>query len=220
MNILEKLRNDAELLEKVEAVCGFFILDNNKKRSPSNDAGLKFSIESETFATSAAAEDFDILPDGSIGYSEHEYDRVCGRIAENMKEFLEFTLNCDANFALVNYGRKELANNHVLLAQEVAKREPEGKKMLLECFDYGCDDLDDNLTNNELESVIEAKYDTLKKEVAEALGLTISDDISKDILPRYYKAAQREPLYYWESDNDSHTWEDEVLARSRDLIRE
>ena len=217
MNILEKIRSDVVLQEKVEAVCGIFIFSNNEKRSP--DDTLKFNIESETFATSGAAEDFDILPDGSIGYGEYEYDHVCGRIAESMKEFLEFMLNCKANFAIINYGRKELADDPTLLAQEITKREPEGKAMFLDYFNYGCDDLDDNIPEDEFKSLVEAKYEALKKEVAEALGLTISNDISKDILPKYYRTALREPFYYWESSDFSYTWNGEVLNKSRDLIQ-
>jgi len=216
MDILEKIYRDAVLQEKVEAVCGIIIL-SNKKRDP-NDI-LKFNIESETFATSGAAEDFDILPDGSIGYGEYEYDHVCGRIAENMKDFFEFMLNCKANFAILNYGRKELADDPTLLAQEIAKLEPEGKAMFLEYFEYGCEDLDNDLPEDEFKAMVEAKYETLKKEVAEALGLTISDDIGKDILPKYYKAALREPRYYWESSDFSYEWNGERLNKSRDLIQ-
>ena len=55
------------------------------------------------------------------------------------------------------------------------------------------------------------ELDELKKELASLLKLHISDDISKDILPRFFATATREPLYFWENI--------ESLERSDDLVR-
>ena len=188
--ILSLITNDSLLAEKVGMLCNVDLYPNlEQPESLSNDQ-LRYSISGKVFAHDGGGGDYALLEDGSIGYNGQEYE--CGRIAENFMELLEIGLNCA--YSWFNYSQKGLMNNPDLLQQETMKCELIGNKQFVDAY------------GNEI-----GELNELKKELASLLNLHISDDISKDILPRFFTTATREPLYFWEHK--------ESLARSDDLVR-
>jgi len=183
--ILSIMKSNEQLADKIEAVCSIRL---DGITDP--DAERRYSIPGEIFASDFGGGQFVFLSDGSIGYMGQEDE--CGRIAENVTELFELTLNCADSF--YNYSKKKFMNDSVLLKQEIAKNEPQAIEEFFDAFgdDYGDD------------------YEAIRKEVADALGITISKDISEDVLPRYYKSATRDPLYFWENV--------EAGERSEDLL--
>ena len=142
-----------------------------------NTSQLRFSIPGKAFGGDRDGGEFVFLLDGSIGYRGQ--DTKCGRIAENLTELFELLLNC-ADYRR-HYSITEFINDPALSGQETAQCVPVGRK--------GFAGADGNDSGD---------YDALRQEVVEDLKLKISSDISKDILPRFYRAATREPLHYWE----------------------
>jgi hypothetical protein len=130
-----------------------------------------------------------LLEDGSIGYLGAESE--CGRVAETLRDVFELELNCA--YSWYNYAERKYINSPEMLAGDVLKYEVEGKAQFADAY------------GNELPD-----YDTLRNEIAKALNLRISNDISKDILPAFFKSATREPLFFF-VDPDGE--------RSSDLVR-
>ena len=190
--MLSTIMGDDALAEKIGMVCGIDFYPKPQPIFLSYDRPELegYSIKGMAFAKDGGGGEYVLLSDGTIGYSGQETE--CGRIAENFVELLELGLNCVYNW--YNYSQIKLMNNSDLLHKEVMKCEPIGKQQLIDA--YG-----DEIGN----------ADELRKDLAKILSLKISNDISKDVLPRYFITATREPLYFWKNS--------ETLKRSDDLVR-
>ena len=184
-NILSVIRSDTTLAEKVGMVCD---IDVYPELQPPY-ARVTSSIPVTAFAKDSGGGEYVLLADGSAGYLGA--DGQCGRIAEDLRGVFLLTINCAS--AWENYARKKYVDAPKLLAQDTVKYEIKGREEFSDAWG-------DEFPN----------YDTLRDEVAKALNLTISSDISKDILPAFFKTATREPLYFFTEDDG---------RRSDDLMR-
>jgi hypothetical protein len=113
-----------------------------------------------------------LLDDGSIGF--YGCEGICGRIAESLRDFFALTLNCPNWYA---YATFEYMNAPELLARDVAR-----------------DIAAEKCKDKEFVGIAQMKVAAWAN-IAEKLKLKISQDITKDILPAFYSAATREPLF-------------------------
>lgn len=185
--LLLTIKENEQLADQISAI---FCLDfYDKLQTPYMLNNLYiFSIPGMAFCKDGGGGEYILLEDGSIAYSGQEDE--CGRVAENVRAFLELKLNCA--YSWYNYTLL-YKHNPELLNEDITEYELEGREQFLDAFG-------DEYSN----------YDELQKIVAEALNLNISQDIRQDILPIFIKAATREPKFYWE-EQDSKT-------KSADLI--
>lgn len=91
MNFIKMLREDNDLSDLLCDVCDIEIFSEFK--TPQDECGhLTYNIFGKTFAKAASGSEYILLEDGSIGFWGSE--GKCGRIADNLKEFFEFVINC------------------------------------------------------------------------------------------------------------------------------
>jgi hypothetical protein len=184
-DILAIIRRDALLSEKVGALCNIDVYPSLQPPF----AQVKTSIPGMAFGKDGGGGEYIFLEDGSIGYLGAEGE--CWRVAETLRDVFELELNCA--YSWYNYAERKYMDSPETLARDVLKYEVEGKEQFADAYE------------NELPD-----YDTLRNEIAKALDLRISNDVSKDILPTLFKSATREPLFFF-IDTDGE--------RSSDLVR-
>ena len=91
MDYIKILREDNDLSDLLCDVCDIEILPEFK--IPQDEDGhITYNISGKTFAMAGSGSEYILLEDGSIGYWGSEGE--CGRIADNLKEFFEFMVNC------------------------------------------------------------------------------------------------------------------------------
>ena len=91
MDFIKILREDSDLSDLLCDVCDIEILPEFKK--PQDEFGhLTYNISGQTFAKAGSGSEYILLEDGSVGFWGSEGE--CGRIADNLKEFFEFMINC------------------------------------------------------------------------------------------------------------------------------
>ena len=91
MNYIKTLRYDRYLWDSLCDVCDIEVLPESK--TPADEFGpLSHNIPGKTFAKAGSGSEYILLEDGSIGFWGSE--GACGRIADDLKEFFEFMVNC------------------------------------------------------------------------------------------------------------------------------
>ena len=165
-----------DLYEKVLALCNVELLEQLiPLPSYCERYNCTCNIDGMVFAEDGCGGCYTLLEDGDIAridYAEGE----CGRVAETLRDLLELELNCA--YAWLNYMRKEYIDNPSLLEKDVIKFEEEGRNDFEDV--YG-DDM--------------PEYNKLQKEVAERLHLNIYNEIDKNVLPKLYKMATKQPNF-------------------------
>jgi hypothetical protein len=90
MNLIEFIKKEKELVEKVMRFCDIEIYP--KEQEPENLNGTTvWNIIGMAFACDASGGEYIFLNDNSIGFNSSEGD--CGRIAENIIELFELLIN-------------------------------------------------------------------------------------------------------------------------------
>ena len=180
MDFLELLREDNDLSDLLCDVCDIEILTEYKK--PEDEFGhLTYNIAGKTFARAGSGSEYILLEDGSVGFWGSEGE--CGRIADNMKEFFEFMVNCP--YWLDYLDEDEYCDRESL--GEYAK----------EIFEEHMEDAED----------MEFDLVEAQQELADRLGIEKKADVV-DILMRFYRCTKREPRFistYTENDGSSHS---------------
>ncbi|MCM1167394.1 MAG: hypothetical protein NC299_02475 [Lachnospiraceae bacterium] len=174
LELIKKIVSD-ELCELAGAVMGTNFLEESKPLSEYNDeeydGDFTFSEDGAVFAENGRCF-YILLEDGSIGCADADYYE-CGRVAENMVEFLEILLN--TAYCWQNY----LTDTDKPLDKSgVAAWESKGREQFAKVY------------GNEL-----PPYDEAAKAVAERFGLRIIEDITEELMPKLYKTMNREPLF-------------------------
>ena len=91
MDWIKMLREDQDLADLLCDVCDVEILP--EFQTPQDEGGhLTYNLSGKTFARAGSGSEYILLEDGSIGFWGSEGE--CGRIADNLKEFFEFMINC------------------------------------------------------------------------------------------------------------------------------
>ncbi len=174
---------DEEFHQKVTALCNIVFMEKFTPLSDYDDYGFRYNMDGMVFAENDNGVYYILLEDGSIAvvdYAENE----CGRVAETLKDLLELELNCA--FAWQNYMRKYYIDDPSLLEKDVLQFEAQGRTDFEDV--YG-DDM--------------PEYDELQKEVAQRLHLNIYNDIDKNILPKLYKVATKQPKFLAKNIDDN-----------------
>ncbi|MDE6054511.1 MAG: hypothetical protein K2G55_12270 [Lachnospiraceae bacterium] len=180
MDFIKMLREDSDLSDLLYDVCDVEIL--SELRSPQDENGhLTYNLSGKTFAKAKSGSEYILLEDGSVGYWGSE--GKCGRIADNLKEFLEFMVNCP-------YWQD------YLYEEEYEDRES------LEEF---AEEVYEEHVENDAE--IEFDLPEAQQELADCLGIEKKADVVS-ILMRFYDCTKREPrlIYtYTEADGSTHS---------------
>lgn len=89
--IIKKTIADETIVGYISILCDMEFYDEPKE--PENAEGrVSYSIEGKAFAYDGSGGEFILLDDDSVGYCGSEGQ--CGRIAQNLNEFLTLIINC------------------------------------------------------------------------------------------------------------------------------
>jgi len=181
MDFIKMLREDHDLSDLLCDVCDIEIFP--EFRTPQDECGrLTYNIPGKTFARAASGSEYILLEDGSIGFWGSE--GKCGRIADNLKEFFEFVINCPCWEDYLE--EEEYQDNESLeeFAKEVYEEHVENEADL-------CD----------------FHLPEAQQELADRLGIEKKTN-AVDILMRFYHCAKRAPRFiaaYTENDGSVHS---------------
>ena len=168
MDILEKLRNDSELAEKLKTVCDVEILDELKEPDD-YDGHLTFNIQGKAFGRDASGSEYILLDDGTVCY--HGSEGQNGRMAESIEEFFELVVNCPY---WIDYLNKKLYKNTGKLNKKIIELEEE-------CLEEEYEE--DGASLKEVQ-----------RELAAGLGIELVENVA-DILIKFYESGNRNPRF-------------------------
>ena len=180
MDYIKMLQGDSDLSDLLCDVCDVEIL--SEFEMPQDEGGhLTYNISGKTFAKTGSGSEYILLEDGSIGFWGSEGE--CGRIADNLKEFFEFMVNCPYWLDYVEEDEYQDRDGLSEFAKEVFEEHVENAK-----------DIDFDLPE-------------AQQELAIRLGIEKKAD-AVDILMRFYHCTKREPRFistYTENDGNMHS---------------
>lgn len=180
MDYIKMLREDSDLSDLLCDVCDIELLPEFK--TPEDESGhLTYNISGKTFAKKGNGSEYILLEDGSIGFWGSEGE--CGRIAENLKEFFEFMVNCPYWSDYLDEDKYQDRDGLSEFAKEVFAQHMEN-----------AEDIDFDLP-------------AAQQELAGRLGIEIKAD-AVDILMRFYYCIKCEPRFistYTENDGNTHS---------------
>lgn len=188
MDYIKMLREDMDLSDLLCEVCDIEVLPEFK--IPEDEFGhLTYNIAGKTFARAGSGSEYILLEDGSIGFWGSE--GKCGRIADNLKEFFEFMVNCP--YWLDYLDEEEYCNR---------ERLGEYAKEIFEEHIENAEDMEFNLAE-------------AQQKLANRLGVEKKTDVI-DILMRFYQCTKREPRFistYRENDSSIHSGTGSLFER-------
>lgn len=177
MNFIEMLRKDQDLADLLYDVCDMEILPEYV--TPEDEFGhLTYNISGKTFARSGSGSEYILLEDDSVGYWGSEGE--CGRIADNLKEFFEFMINCPCWMDYLEEDEYQDRDDLRAFAEEI--------------FEEHAEEIDFDLPE-------------AQQELADRLGIQKEADVT-DLLMRFYHCTKREPRFfstYRENDGSTHS---------------
>ncbi len=180
MDYIKMLREDSDLSDLLCDVCDIEVLPEFK--TPEDESGhLTYNISGKTFAKEGSGSEYILLEDGSIGFWGSEGE--CGRIADNLKEFFEFMVNCPYWMDYLDEDKYQDRDGLSEFAKEVFEEHMEN-----------AEDIDFDLP-------------AAQQELAGRLGIEIKAD-AVDILMRFYYCTKRKPRFisiYTENDGSTHS---------------
>lgn len=184
-DILEKIRNDTDLQDKIYYLCDFQIYDNFQTVGDL-DGYIKYSMNGKSFAEMGDGSEYVLLEDNSIGILGSESQ--IGRIAESLEELFSLLINCPCFYDFL-FKELYLKENINLLRKLLNITEESYRK------DFSQDNLD---------------YDALKLEISKKLNIPIDLDSATNTMQKFYHSIMREPKYYYTT-IDNHI-SDEILT--------
>ena len=180
MDFIQMLREDNDLSDLLCDVCDVEIFPEFKAPQDESEH-LTYNISGKTFARAGSGSEYILLEDGSIGFWGSE--GACGRIADNLKEFFEFMINCPYWVDYLEEGEYEDREELEEFAREVFEEHVENAKD------------------------IEFDLPEAQQELANRLGIEKKEEVA-DILLRFYHCTKREPRFistYTEDDGSMHS---------------
>lgn len=179
MDFIKILRENSDLSDLLCDVCDIEISPEFK--TPEDEFGhLTYNISGKTFARAGSGSEYILLEDGSIGFWGSE--GTCGRIADNLKEFFEFMINCP-------YWQDYLDEEEYQDREELSEF---AKEVYEEHIDNVSDDFD---------------LPEAQRELANYMGIEKKENVV-DILMRFYHCTKREPRFvatFTEEDGSTHS---------------
>lgn len=180
MDFIKMLREAQDLADLFCDVCDVEILP--EFQTPQDEGGhLTYNLSGKTFARAGSGSEYILLEDGSIGFWGSEGE--CGRIADNLKEFFEFMINCP-------YWEDYLDEDEYKDREELAEFAKE-------------------IYEEHLENAEDMEFDLpeAQQELADSLGIEKKTDAA-ELLMRFYQCTKREPRFfstYTEHDGSTHS---------------
>lgn len=173
--MIDILRNDVEL---AACMARFFEVDiNENDETPEDEGGhLKYNLDGKTFAGNGAGGQYILLEDGTVGFWGSEGQ--IGRLADSIEEFFEFVINCPF---WNDYCRMEYYDDIEVLSKK-------SKEIFQKLANY--------MKEDGIDLYAKQKY------VANKMGINLSNDISRDILMRFYLSTTRSPQFFGEFTED------------------
>lgn len=196
MDILKKISADPVLAHKIMLKCDFEIYHDFQE--PESVENTVWNMDSKAFGADASGGEFVLLSDGSIGFNSSEGET--GRIAEDIKEFFSLIVNCPCFMAFLV---KELYQDETFLGKYAQAVE--------------------NQYREDFNSLLEGDWDSLKKEISEALEIELDLALHNHTLKKFYQAATREPRYQYvfTDDDGSEIKSEPLISRPfRDWMKE
>ncbi|MDR1284600.1 MAG: hypothetical protein LBJ88_00165 [Campylobacteraceae bacterium] len=197
MNIIEIIRSDKILAEKIVYLCDIEIYPNNQNPRNKNMYGeIIRNINGMAFGCNAAEGEYILLEDNTIGFFSSEWD--CGRIAENINELFELLINISC---WIDYLYIDLYNDDKMLNQYIIKTEKDNEEYYNEIFN-----------GNNIEK---DKYKNVQKELSENLSIKLYEN-KIELLKRFYGTANRCPQYiqsYFEEDGTKVSSDGSLINR-------
>ena len=180
MDFIKMLREDHDLSDLLCDVCDIEILP--EFTAPQDEGGhLTYNTSGKTFAKAGSGSEYILLEDGSIGFWGSE--GACGRIADDLKEFFEFMVNCPYWLDYLEEDEYRDKDDLSEFAKEIFEEHAENAR-----------DIDLDLPE-------------AQQELAARLGIEKKEDAA-DILLRFYHCTTREPRFlstYTEDDGSAHS---------------
>lgn len=180
MDYIKMLREDNDLSDLLCDVCDIEFFSEYK--IPQDECGhLTYNIPGRSFAGTGSGSEYILLEDGSIGFWGSE--GACGRIADNLKEFFEFVINCPYWEDYLEEGEYQDRESLNEFAKEILAEHMDNAE------DIGLD------------------LPKAQQELADRLGIEKKADVV-DILMRFYHCTKREPRFistYAEDDGSTHS---------------
>lgn len=180
MDLIKMLREDHDLSDLLRDVCDVEILPGSE--TPQDEDGhLTYNISGKTFAKAGSGSEYILLEDGSIGFWGSEGG--CGRIADDLKEFFGFMVNCPYWLDYLDEDEYQDRDGLSEFAKEVFEEHVENAK------DIGFD------------------LPEAQQRLAIRLGIERKADVV-DILMRFYDRTKRGPRFistYTEDDGSTHS---------------
>jgi len=181
MDFIKMLREDNGLSDLLCDVCDIEILPEFK--TPQDECGhLAYNISGTTFARAGSGSEYILLEDGSIGFWGN--GGACGRIADNLREFFEFVINCP-------YWQDYLDEDEYQDREELREF---AREVYEEHMDNEADFCGFDLSE-------------AQKELANRMGIDLKTDVA-DILMRFYDCTKRKSRFvstYTENDGSAHS---------------
>lgn len=192
MDFIKMLQTNNDLSDLLCYVCDIEIFPEFK--TPEDEFGhLTYNISGKTFARAGSGSEYILLEDGSIGFWGSE--GTCGRIADNLKEFFEFMINCP-------YWQDYLDE------EEYQDRE--------RLSEFAKDVYEEHVENVENDSdLCDFDLPEAQRELSDYMGIEIKEDVA-DILMRFYYCTKREPRFiatFTEEDGSTHSGTGSVFDR-------
>ena len=182
------LRENKDLSDLLCEVCDIEIFP--EFRTPQDEFGrLTYNIPGKTFARAGSGSEYILLEDGSIGFWGSEDE--CGRIADNLKEFFEFIVNCPYWLDYLDESKYQDREKLSEFAKEIYEE-----------YVKNAENADFNVPE-------------AQQELANRLGIDGKDDAA-DILLRFYHCTKREPRFistYTENDGSTHSGTGSLFER-------
>lgn len=182
MDILDFVRSNEEVTEMLCDICDIEILPTFEK--PQDEFGhLFYNIQGMTFSRERSGSEYILLEDGSVGFWGSEGGT--GRIADNITDFFELVVNCPYWSDYVNIEPYSDIGKLRRFATEIHEEHVE---MMQEDMDI--------------------QLNTDQKELATRLGITLYDDVAKNVLMKFFRSATRNPRLvatYVEVDGSKHS---------------
>jgi hypothetical protein len=176
MDLIETIRNDKELVEKIMKFFDIEIYPKEQKPDDFNGSAI-WNIDGMAFGCDASGGEYILLKDNTIGFNSSEGE--CGRLAENITELFELILNISC---WMDYLYIDLYENDEMMNKYITKAEKDYEK------DYNKHFNENNVKEN--------NYKNIQNTLLEKLSIKICDN-KIELLKRFYKTANREPKYIY-----------------------
>lgn len=167
--LIDKVKAKPDIKQYISIICDMEFYDEPKE--PESAGGrISYSIEGKAFSHDGSGGEFILLEDGSVGYSGSEGQ--CGRIAENLEEFLTLIVNCSC---FLDYTDLEMYED----IDELKKISEEMEKNF-------ADDISENFSV----SFFEAKL-----KISQLFSVNLYENIAEPVLMKFYKSNIIEPKF-------------------------